>query len=101
MEEIHRIESRNEDIILCGDLNKHIGCDDLVVEGNHSKISFGGLLLRALLATGDYVCLNNSSKCKGGPFTCYEPSSPKGVTKFTERNTSGTVSASLDSATVE
>ena len=63
-------------------LNKQIGCDDLVVEGNHSKISVGCLLLRALLATGDYVCLNNSSKCKGGPFTRYEPSSPKGVTKM-------------------
>ena len=52
------------------------------VEGNHPKISFGGHLLRALLDSGDYVCLINSSKCTGGPFTRYEPSSPKDKDKM-------------------
>ena len=74
LEDIHRIERRNEDIILLGDLNKHVGCDDLGVRDNHAKISFGGNLLHALLDTGDYVCLNNSDKREGGPFTRFEPS---------------------------
>ena len=45
------------------------------------KISFGGNLLRALLDTGDYVCLNNSDKREGGPFTRFEPSCPDDITK--------------------
>ena len=82
LDEIYQIEKRNEDIILIGDLNKHIGCDELGVENNHPKISFGGQLLRALLATGDYICLNNNPKCIGGPFTRYDPSCPTDANKM-------------------
>ena len=41
LEDIHIIERRNEDIILLGDLKKHVCCDDLVVQDIHTKISFG------------------------------------------------------------
>ena len=48
-EEIVKIEKRKEGCIILGDLNKHIGSDDLGVKNNHPKISFGGELVRALL----------------------------------------------------
>ena len=81
LEDIHRVERRNEAIILLGDLNKQVGCDYLGVRDNQAKISTGGNLLRALLDTGDYVCLNNSEKREGGPFTRFEPSCPGDITK--------------------
>ena len=76
LQEIGKIEARNEAILLIGDLNKHIGNDALGVPGNDEKISFGGELVRALLSTGKYICLNSSMKAKGGPFTRYDPSMP-------------------------
>ena len=74
--EICKIERRKELILILGDMNKHIGNDDLGVSGNHSKISSGGELLRGFLSSGKYICLNNSPKTTGGPFTRYDPSKP-------------------------
>ena len=51
-----------EGCLLVGDLNKHVGNDDLEVKGNHKKISIGGHLVRDLLAT-----------CEGGPWTRIDP----------------------------
>ena len=76
LKEIKKIEHRNELVLLIGDMNKHIGCDELGVKGSHSKISFGGELVRGFLSDGDYICLNNSSKATGGPFTRFDPSKP-------------------------
>ena len=42
-----------EGCLLVGDLNKHVGNDDLGVKGNHKKIFNGGHLVRDLLATGE------------------------------------------------
>ena len=58
-------------------MNKHIGCDELGVKGSHEKISFGGELIRDFIASGDYICLNNSHKASGGPFTRFDPSNPE------------------------
>ena len=55
--EIIKIERRNELILCLGDMNKHIGNDELGVNYNHDKVTFGGELVRGLLATGEYVCL--------------------------------------------
>ena len=37
--------------------------------GNKSEVSYGGRLVRDLLATGDYHMLLNLSLTKGGPWT--------------------------------
>ena len=76
LKEIYQIEMRGEMLILIGDLNKHTGNDELGINNNHSKISFGGELLRGFLSSGRYICLNNSRKASGGPFTRYDPSKP-------------------------
>ena len=68
------IEERNEEGILIGDLNKLVGNGPLGVKDNNPKVTFGGKLVHKLLETGKYLLLNNSSKCKGGPFTRVDPS---------------------------
>ena len=78
VEEIIKIEAKNELFILISDLNKHIG--DLI-KGNNNKISHGGKLVREFLASDKYILLNNSEKVKGGPFTREEPSDPRNELK--------------------
>ena len=74
VEEVVKIEAKKENLIIIGDFNKHVGD---IIEGNHSKITEGGRLIRELLNNGDYVLLNSlTSKIKGGPFTRVEPSDP-------------------------
>ena len=77
LKEVNKIEQRKEFTLIIGDLNKHIGCDDLGVKDNHGKVTFGGELIRGFLSSGEYICLNNSSKSKGGPLTRFDPSNPK------------------------
>ena len=62
--------------ILIGDLNKHVGNDEKGVEGNLEKISFGGQFIRDLVDSGDYLIMNNSDKCVGGPWTWRDPANP-------------------------
>ena len=71
LEEIIKIENRNEMCILIGDFNKHIGNGENGVEGNHSKTTFGGELILNFLSDGRYICLNNHKDATGGPFTRY------------------------------
>ena len=56
--------------MLIGDMNKHVGD---IIEGNHTKITFGGQLIRELLNTKKYVLLNSTNKVRGGPFTRFNP----------------------------
>ena len=67
------IKARGEPCIIIGDFNKHIGCDSLGVSGNHEFVSYGGSLVRDLIATEDYILINNSYKTVGGPFTRFDP----------------------------
>ena len=54
LNEIKNIERRNELILILGDVNKHIGNDELGKEGNQRKISYDGELIRGcLLYTSD------------------------------------------------
>ena len=76
LNEVKKIEQRNELALIIGDLNKHIGNDATGVKDNHSKVTFGGELVRGLIASGDFICMNNSPKAFGGPFTRYDPSCP-------------------------
>ena len=76
MEEVVKIENRHEACILIGDMNKHIGNDEYGVKDNHEKISSGGELIRTLLETKEFVCLNNHPRTVGGPFTRFDPPHP-------------------------
>ena len=76
LNEINSIQKRKEHLLIIGDMNKHIGNDELGVAGNHPKISSGGELIRGFLSSENFVCLNNSKLVTGGPFTRYDPSNP-------------------------
>ena len=73
VQEIIKIEARNEHVVIIGDFNKHIG--DLV-KGNHDKVSEGGKIIREFLLSEKYVLLNGTESVIGGPFTRLEPSDP-------------------------
>ena len=73
LKELYKIRSRGEECLLIGDLNKMVGCDQLGIKGNKDKISYGGQLLRELIATGEYRLVNNMEVTEGGPFTREDP----------------------------
>ena len=64
---------RGEEVILLGDFNKQIGSDYLGIEGNKQIISYGGQLVRDLLASENYVLVNNTKMSSGGPWTREDP----------------------------
>ena len=68
------IEDRNEEALFLGDMNKLVGNGPFGVIGNNPKVTFGGKLVNRLLSSEKYILVNNSSKCKGGPFTRVDPS---------------------------
>ena len=70
------IESRNEALLLIGDMNKAVGNGPFGVAGNSDKVSFGGKLIHNFLSSGNYRLVNNTSKCQGGPFTRMDPADP-------------------------
>ena len=76
LDEINSVLCKGESLIIMGDLNKHVGSDKLGVTGNHTKVSYGGSLVRDLVQRGDLILVNNSEKTTGGPFTRYDPSKP-------------------------
>ena len=76
LDRIAEIEANEENIVIIGDLNKSVGNGECGVEYNHCKVTFGGKSIHKLLAGGKYVLANNSKKCKGGPFTRYDPADP-------------------------
>ena len=43
------------------------------VKGNHPEISYGGELIRELVASGQYLIVNNTDVAIGGPFTRLDP----------------------------
>ena len=76
--EMDTITGRGEHCLLVGDLNKHVGNDDLGVQGNHDYISPGGRLMRDMVQSGDWFLVNNMSEVtNGGPFTRVDPASGK------------------------
>ena len=68
---------RGEFVVYVGDLNKLVGQDQFGVPGNNKEISFGGKLLRELLASGNWVLVNGLGReiVEGGPFTRVDPAS--------------------------
>ena len=75
--EIDRIRIEKEGCIIIGDLNKGVGSDNLGVKGNHSKISYGGQVIRNLVESGEYFLANNTPEAEGGPFTREDPADAK------------------------
>ena len=63
MHELVKIEVKQELVVLMGDLNKYVGD---IIEGNHSKVTFVGQLIRNLLKTEKYQLVNSSSKVVDG-----------------------------------
>ena len=78
MNELVKIEERNEETIICGDFNKLVGN---IIPGNKPKVSHGGHLVREFLSSGKYVLLNSTNKVTNGPFTRYDPSAPNSEEK--------------------
>ena len=74
LQELRAIETRQEAVLVCGDMNRAVGCGPGGVLGNKSEVSYGGRLIRDLIATGDYHMLLNSSLAEGGPWTRVCPS---------------------------
>ena len=69
---------RGDHVLLVGDLNKHVGNDNLGVPGNTCEISSGGRLVRDLVEGGQWRLLNAEVELiKGGPFTRRDPASGK------------------------
>ena len=73
MAEIVKIEARGELLIFLGDFNNYVG---RLIPDNHSKVSHGGKAILKLIEDGDYVLVNATNKCQGGPFTRYDPGDP-------------------------
>ena len=67
--DLEEIKNRGDMLLVIGDMNKLVGCDELGVVGNHEKFSYGGQLIRELLASGEFVMVNNTELATGGPFT--------------------------------
>ena len=52
MKDVKDIETRNEATIIIGDMNRAIGDGQYGINGNKSKVSFGGGLIRNILKDG-------------------------------------------------
>ena len=57
-------------------MNRALGDGEWGIVGNKPNISFGGGLIRDLLATNKYVLLNSFPLAKGGPWTWVDRSNP-------------------------
>ena len=68
---------RNESTLIIGDLNKAVGNDHPEITESHGKITRGGNYIRELIQSENYVIVNNTNMCKGGPFTRCDPSDPE------------------------
>ena len=73
---LKEIESRDEEAILIGDLNKLVGNNKSGIKDNNPKVSFGGKLVLDLISERKYCLVNSLEKCVGGPFTRVEPNNP-------------------------
>ena len=77
MQEISKIEARNESVVIFGDMNKHVVMETMSdEERKRAEQSHGGKLLNSFLEGGEYILLNDTDKMKGGPYTRYSPEDP-------------------------
>ena len=95
--DLRKIERREENVIISSDINRKVGNDSLGIKGNAPDVSYGGRLVRELIAPGNYFFVNNSDVVKGGPNTRIDPSNctkksvldvfilSKGLRKYVEK----------------
>ena len=69
LSELRAIEARQECVLLCGDWNRAVGSGKNGVIGNKCEVSYGGKLVRDLIASGGYHMLLNTSQAEGGVMT--------------------------------
>ena len=69
MKELDEIKNRDESLILLGDLNRAIRAGEQGEPGNHKHVSYGGQLVRELLADKEYILVNSIQEAEGGPWT--------------------------------
>ena len=68
-QDITEVKERDEGLVLIGDLNRVIGDGNLGVKGNIPSVSFGGGVLRELLAEKEHFLVNGLELAEGGPWT--------------------------------
>lgn len=78
LQEVVKIEAREEQILILGDLNKHCGS---YIKGNHEKVTPGGRRILEFIESGEYVLVNGTEKEVNGLFTRYDPNDSSDETK--------------------
>ena len=63
--------------MICGDWNRSVGTGNNGVVGNKCEVSYGGKLIRELIASGDYHMLLNQKQAEGGVMTRICPATGK------------------------
>ena len=66
MKEMDTIRGWGKMALLIDDLNKCLGIDEWGVVNNHDTISYGGQFIRDLLASEEYVLINEKSSHRRG-----------------------------------
>ena len=74
--DLDKIELRNEHVVIASDINRKLGNDSLGIKGNSEEVSYGGSLVRELIASGKYLFVNNTRFVEGGPNTRIDPADP-------------------------
>ena len=73
LDEITKIEAREENVLIIGDLNKH---SVKYIRNNRDKETHGGNLIKELVRDGKYILVNSTNKTINSPFTRHSPEDP-------------------------
>ena len=69
---------QDQNVMIIGDMNAHIGNDLQGIEGNDSKINKSGEILRSFTDRRDLIIINNDNKCTG-KWTREDPNGGKSI----------------------
>ena len=58
-------ENVTEKILMVGDMNAHVGCDDQGIKGNNQHVGVNGEEYRKLFKNNKMTLMNNTNVCKG------------------------------------
>ena len=78
-------EHEEEPILLVGDFNAHIGCDEEGLENNHPEINQNGRKLRSVIERRNLALLNGSKLCEG-MWTREDPNGKRSVLDYAISN---------------
>ena len=74
VEEIIKIEAKKENVLLIGDVNRHLG--NKLIKNNHEEVTAAGKMLLEFLDSNDYILINATDKSSEEPFTRYNNRDP-------------------------